>query len=145
MAENALGVEPPLGFFRQLVLIQNGDQADTLDVKRQGILPITGLARVYALQTGSSGLHTLDRLREAVRAGIISRDDGANLCGAYEHLATLRARHQVDQIKTGTQPDNFIPPKTLSPLERGHLKDAFGVIATMQKNLRARLAGRGSL
>jgi CBS domain-containing protein len=145
MAENALSIEPPLGFFRQLVLIQNGDQADTLDVKRQGILPIAGLARVYALQTGSSGLHTLDRLREAVRAGIVTRDDGANLCGAYEHLATLRARHQVDQIKTGARPDNFIPPKTLSPLERGHLKDAFGVIATMQKNLRARLAGRGSL
>jgi CBS domain-containing protein len=145
MAENALSIEPPLGFFRQLVLIQNGDQADTLDVKRQGILPIAGLARVYALQTGTSSLHTLDRLREAVRAGIVSRDDGANLCGAYEHLAMLRARHQVDQIKAGTKPDNFIPPKTLSPLERGHLKDAFGVIATMQKSLRARLTGRGSL
>lgn len=145
MAANALDIQPPLGFFRQLVLIQGGDQADTLDVKRQGLLPITALARVYALQSRGSGLHTMDRLRGAVEAGVLTRDDGANLCGAYEHLATLRARHQVDQIKAGRPPDNFIPPKSLSPLDRGHLKDAFAVVATMQKNLRARLSGRGSV
>jgi CBS domain-containing protein len=145
LGENALGTTPPLGFFRQLVLVHGGAQADTLDVKRQGLLPITSLARVYAVRAGVSALHTMDRLREAVRAGVISQDDGANLCGAYEHLATLRARHQASQIKAGLPPDNFIPPKTLSPLERGHLKDAFGVIATMQNNLRARLTGRGML
>ncbi|AGA34735.1 putative signal-transduction protein containing cAMP-binding and CBS domains [Thioalkalivibrio nitratireducens DSM 14787] len=144
LAENALDSPPPLGFFRQLVLIQGGDQADTLDVKKQGLLLVTALARVYALQAGVPGLHTLDRLRGAVETGVIGQDDGANLCGAYETLASLRAQHQTRQIKRGERPDNFIPPRTLSPLERGHLKDAFGVIATMQKNLRARLVGRGT-
>lgn len=145
MAENAVSTAPPLGFFRQLVLTQGGAQADTLDVKKQGLLPITSLARVYALQGGLAPLHTLDRIRAAVDAGVINRDDGANLCGAYETLSLIRARHQAEQIKTGQAPDNYIPPKALSPLERGHLKDAFGVIATMQKNLRLRLLGRGTL
>ncbi len=145
MVTNALRHSPPLGFFRQLVLVRGGEQADTLDVKKQGLLLVSSLAQVYALLGRLTGMHTLERLRGAVQAGIINRDAGANLCDAYETLATLRTRHQVNQLKGGLRPDNFVPPKSLSALERGHLKDAFAVIATMQKNLRVQLAGTGSL
>ncbi|TVP88414.1 MAG: cyclic nucleotide-binding/CBS domain-containing protein [Thioalkalivibrio sp.] len=145
MARNALRRSPPLGFFRQLVLVPSGEQADTLDVKKQGLLLISSLAQVYAFQGGLTGMHTLDRLAGAVHAGVITRDAGENLCDAYETLFTLRARHQVDQVKAGEAPDNHIPPKTLSALERAHLKDAFAVIGTMQKNLRSRLAAKGTL
>jgi len=145
MVTNALRHSPPLGFFRQLVLVRSGEQADTLDVKKQGLLLVSSLAQVYALLGRLTGMHTMERLRGAVHAGIINRDAGANLCDAYETLATLRTRHQVNQLKSGLRPDNHIPPKSLSALERGHLKDAFSVIATMQKNLRVQLAGTGSL
>lgn len=145
MTQNALRRSPPLGFFRQLVLVPSGEQADTLDVKKQGLLLISSLAQIYAFQAGLAGMHTLDRLAGAVHAGVITRDAGANLCDAYETLFSLRAQHQVSQIKGGRRPDNHIPPKTLSALERGHLKDAFAVIGTMQKNLRSRLAGKGTL
>jgi len=145
MTHNALRRSPPLGFFRQLVLVPSGEQADTLDVKKQGLLLVSSLAQVYAFQAGLAGMHTMDRLAGAVHAGVITRDAGANLCDAYETLFSLRAHHQVNQIKGGQRPDNHIPPKTLSALERGHLKDAFAVIGTMQKNLRTRLAGKGTL
>jgi CBS domain-containing protein len=145
MVTNALRNSPPLGFFRQLVLVRSGEQADTLDVKKQGLLLVSSLAQVYALLGRLTGMHTMERLRGAVQTGIINRDAGANLCDAYETLATLRTRHQVNQLKNGLHPDNHIPPKSLSALERGHLKDAFSVIATMQKNLRVQLAGTGSL
>jgi CBS domain-containing protein len=145
MAHNALRRSPPLGFFRQLVLVPSGEQADTLDVKKQGLLLISSLAQIYALHAGLAGMHTMDRLAGAVHAGVITRDAGENLCDAYETLFSLRARHQVKQIKGGEPPDNHVPPKTLSALERGHLKDAFAVIGTMQKNLRMRLAGKGTL
>ncbi len=145
MMTNALRHSPPLGFFRQLVLVRSGEQADTLDVKKQGLLIVSSLAQVYALLGRLTGMHTMERLRGAVQTGIINRDAGANLCDAYETLATLRTRHQVKQLKSGLHPDNHIPPKSLSALERGHLKDAFSVIATMQKNLRVQLAGTGSL
>ena len=143
MVSNALRHSPPLGFFRQLVLVRGGEQADTLDMKKQGLLLVSSLAQVYALLARLSGMHTLERLRGAVQAGVLTRDAGANLCDAYETLASLRNRHQVQQIKSGLRPDNHIPPKSLSALERGHLKDAFSVIATMQKNLRVQLAGMG--
>ncbi len=145
MVTNALRHSPPLGFFRQLVLVRGGEQADTLDMKKQGLLLVSSLAQIYALLGRLTGMHTLERLRGAVQTGVLTRDAGANLCDAFETLATLRNRHQVQQIKSGLRPDNHIPPKSLSALERGHLKDAFSVIATMQKNLRVQLAGMGSL
>lgn len=145
IAANALRRSPPLGFFRQLVLTQAGDQADTLDVKKQGLLLISGIAQFFALRSGVTAMHTLDRLKGSVDAGVLSTDAGANLADAYETLALLRARHQVEQIKQGLPPDNFVIPKNLSALERSHLKDAFGVIASMQKHLRNRISVRSGL
>jgi CBS domain-containing protein len=145
IAANALRRSPPLGFFRQLVLTQAGDQADTLDVKKQGLLLISGMAQFFALRSGVTAMHTLDRLKGAVDAGVLSTDAGANLADAYETLALLRARHQAEQIKQGLSPDNFVLPKNLSALERSHLKDAFGVIASMQKHLRNRISVRSGL
>lgn len=145
LAANTLRRSPPLGFFRQLVLTQGGDQADTLDVKKQGLLLISGMAQFFSLRAGSNALHTLDRLKAALHAGVLSEDSAANLADAYETLALLRARHQAEQIKQGVAPDNFIPPKHLSALERSHLKDAFGVIGAMQKHLRNRVNMRSGL
>lgn len=143
MTGNLLKRSPPLGFFRQLVLTHAGAQTDTLDVKKQGLLLISGIAQLFALQAGLAQRHTLERLRGAVAAGVLSAESGANLVDAYETLALLRARHQVDQFKHGVSVDNFVSPKGLSALERSHVKDAFSVIAGVQKTLRGRLAGRG--
>jgi CBS domain-containing protein len=38
-------------------------------------------------------------------------------------------------VREGLKPDNFLLPATLAELERGHLKDAFTVIKTMQAAL----------
>jgi len=61
---------------------------------------------------------------------------------AHEFIGTLRMRHQAEQLKRGEMADNFLSPEELSPLERGHLKDAFGVIKSLQSALgHARSAG----
>jgi CBS domain-containing protein len=44
-------------------------------------------------------------------------------------------RHQARQLRRGEKADNFLSPDELSPLERGHLKDAFVLINTMQEAL----------
>jgi CBS domain-containing protein len=52
-------------------------------------------------------------------------------------------RHQANQLAQGQPADNFLSPDELSPLERGHLKDAFLLINTMQESLGQRYqAGR---
>lgn len=133
MAANALEHSPPLGFFRTFVLINDGKHDNTFDIKHRGVVPIIDLARVFALSCGCPEVNTLDRLKEAARVGAMSNEGSANLIDAMEFIATLRMRHQVAQLKAGRPADNYLPPDELSPLERGHLRDAFKVIVELQE------------
>ena len=49
MVRNALTHRPPLGFFRDFVLVHDGQHDDTLDLKHSGLVPIIDMARIYAL------------------------------------------------------------------------------------------------
>ncbi|MGB5834344.1 MAG: DUF294 nucleotidyltransferase-like domain-containing protein, partial [Thiohalocapsa sp.] len=122
IAANALKHRPPLGFFRNFVLIHGGDHDHTFDIKHRGIVPIVDLARVHALSAGLDEINTLERLKAAAEAGALSKDGAANLIDAAEFIGTLRMRHQARQLKRGEKADNFLSPDDLSPLERGHLK-----------------------
>jgi len=138
MASNALHHRPPLGFFRQFVLVHNGEHDDTLDLKHSGIIPIVDLARVFALSAGLPQLNTRERLKAAEQAGVLSHDGAQDLLYALEFIAALRARHQTQQHINGEPMDNFVRPDSLSRPERAQLKDVFSVIATVQNALEQR-------
>ncbi|HEY0720524.1 MAG TPA: DUF294 nucleotidyltransferase-like domain-containing protein [Gammaproteobacteria bacterium] len=138
LTANALHHRPPLGFFRQFVLIKGGEHDAMLDVKLQGIIPVVDLARVQTLAAGMPTLNTHERLKAALDEQILSSEAVDNLLDVLDLLLTLRARHQAEQIRLGKAPDNFLAPHQLSPLERRHLKDAFAVIAALQSTLSQR-------
>lgn len=142
MVGNALDNRPPIGLFRNLVLIAGGDHAHTFDCKRQGLLPIVDIARIHALVLGLGEVGTLARLRAAGAGGALRASTAAELAESFEFLSGLRLRHQVAQLRRGEAPDNFIDPDALTPLERRHLKDVFAVIAGLQNVLRLRYPGR---
>ncbi len=135
MAKNALTHHPPLGFFRNLVLIRGGEHHHALDLKHNGVVPIVDLARVHALTLGSPAVNTDERLHVARDAGLISADGAADLIEALEYIGHLRILHQARQVRAGKPADNFMQPKDLSGFERAHLKDAFAVVKTMQAAL----------
>jgi CBS domain-containing protein len=141
MAANALQHRPPLGFFRNFVLIHDGEHNDTFDIKHRGIVPITDIARVFALSQGLQPVNTSERLQAAAETPILSRDMGENLVDALEFIASMRINHQAEQIRKGLQPDNYLSPNELSDLERRHLKDAFRVIQDMQETMENRYQG----
>lgn len=141
MASNALQFRPPLGFFRTFVLIHDGAHDDTFDIKHRGIVPITDIARLLALSEGLPQVNTTERLRAAADTHALSAEMGASLADALEFIASLRIRHQAEQIRLGLKPDNYLPPQDLSGLERRHLKDAFSVIQDMQNTLDNRYQG----
>ena len=143
MVANALTHRPPLGLFRHFVLIHDGVHDDTLDTKHRGLVPIVDVARVYALSEGLPAVNTSERLQAARACGALSEEMSANLQDAFEFLASLRIRHQAEQIRRGETPDNYLAPAELSQLERKHLKDAFVVIKDIQDTLENRYqAGR---
>lgn len=143
MASNALKHRPPLGFFRNIVLISGGEHNKTLDIKHRGTVPVVDLARIYALSAGLPQINTIERLEAGAKVQAISKDGAANLIDALEFIGALRMQHQTRQLRNGEQADNYLPPDRLSRLERGHLKDAFSLINTMQESLGQRYqAGR---
>ena len=138
MAANALHHQPPLGFFRNFVLIKDGKHNRTLDLKHSGVVPIIDLARVHALATGTKAVNTRDRLEAAAGEGALSSSGIADLRDALEFISTVRLRHQAAQLRRGQAADNFMSPDDLSHFERNHLRDAFSVVSTIQSTLSQR-------
>ncbi|MCG7272755.1 DUF294 nucleotidyltransferase-like domain-containing protein [Corynebacterium afermentans] len=126
--------EPPVGFFRGFVLERSGDYAHTLDIKRGGTAAVVQMARLYAIAAGVDEVDTIARLGGAA-GGPVSAKGAANLLDAYEYLANLAMRHQAKQVRAGDAPNYHIDPKQLPERDRAALRDAFGVIKSLQNAL----------
>ncbi len=137
LAAHALGNQPPLGFFRSLVLVRTGGHEGTVNLKAHGLLPIVDLARVHALASGVGSVGTLQRLEDASGRGGLTREGAQTLEAAFELIWTLRARHQAGQLRRNVEVDNFVSPAVLTAPERRHLKDAFAAIAALQRAVRS--------
>ncbi len=137
LANNALAIPMPLGFFRRLVVVDDEQHDERLDLKRYGLMPIADIARLHAVGLGLPELHTVHRLQAAARAGGLSEQAAAGLADAWRLFYVLRARHQARQARHGEPLDNRLDPDRLSGLERDHLRDAFRVVDDHQRWMRA--------
>ena len=132
MVGNALKHTPPLGFFRNFVLIKGGENDHQFDLKHTGVVPIVDIARIYALEGGITAVNTHERLMVESQGALLSGSGAKDLLSAYEFIAGTRLKHQARQIRDGESPDNYMSPEDLSHFERNHLRDAFSVVKTIQ-------------
>ena len=135
MTSNALKHTPPLGLLRGFATIRSGEHRNTLDMKHNGVVPVTDLGRIYALQGKISAVNTRARLEAGAAAGVVSPSGARDLLDAFDLIAQTRLEHQADLVRKGQAPDNYLAPSDLSDFERSHLRDAFVVVKTMQSAL----------
>jgi signal-transduction protein with cAMP-binding, CBS, and nucleotidyltransferase domain len=109
--------------------------AGQLDIKHGGLIPIVDLARWAGLHAGLASASTVERLQAAEAAGILESGDARTLIEAFGFIFSLRLDHQVEQLRRGETPDDFIDPKTLNPLARSYLKEAFRAVSSVQSGL----------
>lgn len=140
MISNSVKHTPPLGLLRSFATIRSGEYKNHVDMKLSGVVPITDLARVYALRGQITAVNTRARLLAAEAQGVISVTGARDLIEAYDLIADLRLENQANLVKSGRKPDNFLAPSDLSDFERSHLRDAFVVVRTMQSAV-GQLAG----
>lgn len=133
LARASLQFRPPIGFFRQI-----REEDGSVDIKKGGIAPIVGLARVHALEAGSLAKGTIERLKAAARANKLSQEGAETLIEAFGFLVRLRLRQQLTHLRQGLPPNNKIQLDYLSSLERRHLKEAFLQIREMQEAMSQR-------
>ena len=127
LARASLGLTPPLGAFRHIKAEDEG-----VDLKKGGLAPIVSLARLYALEAGSSARGTLARLEAAMPAETLSREGKETLSEGFRFLLGLRLREQLRARRAGEPVTNSVRMEHLSPLERQHLKDVFVAIRELQ-------------
>jgi len=133
MAMKVLEVDPPINFFHRFVLEKSGEHKGELDIKKGGIFPITQGVRVLALEAGLSQTNTIERLK--LLRERIGREFTEELIEAFKLLQTIRLKSQVEKIKRGLEPDNYVNPEKLTKFERDLLKDAFKVVSRFQELL----------
>jgi CBS domain-containing protein len=138
MARNALNRTPPLGFFKEFVLEQDGKHRNSINLKRRGTAPLTDAIRVHALAVGSKAQNSFERIEDIKQAGLLPSGKAQDLSDALEYLSIVRARHQALAIQAGEEPDNNVQPEMLSSFERRNLKEAFRVLHNAQNFLKFR-------
>jgi CBS domain-containing protein len=138
MAANVLTHRPPIGFFRRFVQEADGSHSEGLNLKHRGIVPITDLVRMRALEGGIASANSYRRLEQATAAGLINEGDAGSLRDALNLVGRVRLEHQAGRLAAGDTPGNLVPPEELSPLMRRNLKAVFMLVLEAQNALALR-------
>jgi CBS domain-containing protein len=121
-------VRPPLTF--------RGRLEGSIDIKKNGLVPIQNLARYYAFASGITAASTLDRLvavRDVVGESVESE---RVLREAFTGMEHLQLRHHANRMRNGRPVDNIIETWTLPPLTRASLQEALREVVAAQKRFK---------
>mgnify|MGYP000190829877 CR=1 FL=1 len=138
MSRNALNRTPPIGFFREFVTEKDGQQNDSINVKRRGTAPLTDLIRIHALACGSQAQNSFERLADIKTTSLLGPGVADRLSYSLEVLSLARLRDQVLDIENEREPDNNIEPRNVPAKQRAEIKEAFRALSDAQKFLRFR-------
>jgi CBS domain-containing protein len=119
---------PPLSF--------RGKLAGSIDIKKDGLVPIQNLARYYAFASGITAASTLERLN-AVRE-VVGEDVESErvLREVFVSMTHLQLRHHANRMRNARPVDNVIETWTLPPLTRASLQEALREVLNAQKRFK---------
>jgi PAS domain S-box-containing protein len=133
LARDLLRLKPPTAGLSRLLRPRKAT-ANLLDMKAF-LMPLSGMARVYALHHELDETHTLDRLEALARRALITEGNLRETAVAYELLLRLRLNHQAECLREGRPLDNTIDWRRLARMEQTQLKQAFDRISAIQKKV----------
>ena len=136
LAREVNGCDVPLNLFQRFVYDEKSD-SKCINLKVHAIAIINSIVRLYALASGIKVANTPDRLSLLSEAGMLSKQDCANLRSVWFFLNELRLQSQLSQ----SHPDNLVDVSQLSPLDKYQLKKAFQSIKRAQSAVLVKFSG----
>ncbi len=130
----ALDHRLPTGFLRSRVLDPSGSRRH-VDLKRDGLQPIVDLGRYAGFASGAGLLSTPARLRAGAAHGVLPESDARLLIEAHELFSDLRVSRHLSLLREGRPPEDSVDPAQLSALTRSYMKDAFRLVAGVQRRM----------
>ncbi len=135
MGSDALKNPPPLGFFRQLMLEQDGKHKDTFDIKARAIMPLVDAARMLILEKQIAGINnTAARFEALAKAEPENAELYISCADAFNNLMTFRTQEGLKYNNSG----RFIHLESLGKADKLRLKNAFKPIQEVQSVLKNR-------
>lgn len=135
LGEDAVKNPPPLGFFRQFIIEEDGGHKDEFDVKARAIQPLVEAARVLILPEGIEGKNnTIERFEKLIELEPQNEDIYAGCIKSFHVLSRFRAIEGFQHNSTG----RYLELSTLSKSDKMKLKRAFKPIKDIQRLLKNR-------
>ena len=131
MAENTLRFAPPIGWFGKIKGESGGEHSGQMDIKKGGIFAITDGIKAMAIEGRLLDGSTSQRLDALRAAGTISDIDAENPPKASSFVR-MRLRSQVEDLREGRAPDNYVVLDRLNAMEQGRLKIALAGVEKFQ-------------
>ncbi len=133
MVENTLRFVPPIGWFGKIKGEKDGEHSGMLEIKKAGIFAISEGVKALAIQAGKLKGSTHQRLEALVKDKVINRKMAENIAESFDFLVLMRLRGQVEAVREGRKPDNYIPLEHLNMMELGRLQIALKGVETFQE------------
>ena len=133
MVENTLRFAPPIGWFGKIKGEKDGDHSGMLEIKKAGIFAISEGVKALAIQAGKLKGSTHQRLEALVKDKVLSRKVADNIAESFDFLVLMRLRGQVEAVREGRKPDNYVALERLNMMELGRLQIALKGVEKFQE------------
>lgn len=135
LGEDAVKNPPPLGFFRQFLIEDDGRHKDEFDVKARAIQPLVEAARVLILSEAVEGKNnTVERFEKLIELEPQNEEIYAGCIKSFLVLSKFRAVEGFKQNSTG----RYLELSKLSKSDKMKLKRTFKPIKEIQSLLKNR-------
>jgi CBS domain-containing protein len=133
MVENTLRFAPPIGWFGRIKGERDGEHSGMLEIKKAGIFAISEGVKALAIQAGQLQGSTHQRLEALIKDKVVNKKMAATIAESFDFLVLMRLRGQVEAVREGRKPDNYVPLDRLNMMELGRLQIALKGVETFQK------------
>ena len=138
LARDVTSRRVPVTIFGNVAVERTPARRGTVDLKAGAALPLTGAARIHALELGIDVTNTIDRFCAAGARGLYTEAETRDITDAFQHVTRLRLVHQLGQMERGEPPDNHLRPARLSRADLLLLRDALRTVRHVQAGMRER-------
>lgn len=135
LGRNALQNPPPLSFFRNFLVEDNGEHKDQFDIKARAMMPLVDAARLLILSHNiKSANNTLERYEKLAELEPQNKDTFLFCIDAFKDLLRFRTEQGLSNDDSG----RYIDLESLSKGNRLKLKRSFKAVKAIQELVKIR-------
>ena len=128
LALNSTQNPPPLGFFRQFLLEESGEQKEQFDIKSRAMMPLVDAARLLSIHLQINEKNTLARFRALIMKEPQNEEVYSMCFEAFKTLLKYRTKYGLLKNNSG----RFIDLNALNKSEKLQLKVCFKAVKEIQ-------------